>query len=182
MIESLRASTDVWMQTASGRQVFLLAPTHEQIDIDDIAHQLAMQCRWVGATRAFYSVAQHSVLVAGLVPPPYRLWGLLHDASEAYLGDVNSRFKQSAPMSGYRAVEGHLQQVIFHCFGLHGPLPEEVRMADLQLLACESRDLLVKPVPTAYAPPAKFRITETWDPSRAKANFLLAFEKLKVLP
>jgi hypothetical protein len=76
------------MQLLSGKAFYVTDPKPEDIDILDIAHSLSMQCRYNGHTKGFYSVAEHSVLVANLVPPRLRLQALLHDASEAYVGDV----------------------------------------------------------------------------------------------
>lgn len=77
-----------WIQTFTGRAFWPLRPRAEDVRIEDIAHALAMKCRFGGMTRQFYSVAQHSVLVSRIVPPADALWGLLHDAAEAYLPDV----------------------------------------------------------------------------------------------
>lgn len=167
----------------SGREVSLLHPVASDIVIEDIAHHLAMQCRWVGAVRTHYSVAQHSVCVAGLCPPEARLWGLLHDASEAYLGDVSTPLKQAPFMAGYRAIEAQLQRVIFHRFGLIGDPPAAVAEADHLLLVSEAQDLLAR-VPSGWpeawrAPAARYpHRLEPWDQARATRNFLIAFEKL----
>jgi len=85
------------VSTKSGRRVALLNPSPSQIVIGDIAHGLAHQCRFNGQTSKFYSVAQHSVLVASILPRELRLAGLLHDASETYLGDVVQPLKELLP-------------------------------------------------------------------------------------
>jgi len=74
--------------TYTGKHVDLAAPNPVMIDPRDISHALSHQCRFNGHCREFYSVAQHSVLVAYLLPPELKLAGLLHDAPEAFLGDV----------------------------------------------------------------------------------------------
>src|SRR5690554_4041634 len=76
--------TTAMISTRSGRNVSLLNPSAGQIEIGDIAHGLAHQCRFNGQTSKFYSVAQHSVLVAFILPAELKLAGLLHDAAEAY--------------------------------------------------------------------------------------------------
>jgi hypothetical protein len=91
-----------WIQTVSGRQFWPLAPKAEDVDIGDIAHALAMKCRYSGHTQKFYSVAEHSVHISLALlrdgwNPTTALWGLLHDAAEAvhmrldragYVGEV----------------------------------------------------------------------------------------------
>lgn len=175
-----------WMQTYSGRQFFPLRPKLEDIEIEDIARGLAFQVRWAGQTREPYSIAQHSVLVSRLVPEGEALWGLLHDASEAYIVDVPRLIKRLPAMAPYRLVEQVLQQAIYHRFGLvGGPEPASVKAADLQMMVAEAQDLLPTlhpgwPEPirqgTAARPP--WRITECWSPARARSTFLARFETL----
>lgn len=77
-----------WILTQSATQVDILKPQAKQIRIDDICHGLAHVCRFNGQTRHHYSVAQHCLIVADIVPQEHKLAGLLHDATEAYLADV----------------------------------------------------------------------------------------------
>lgn len=70
------------------RKVNILAPTQDMVSIEDIAATLSKICRWGGKGSEFFSVAQHSVLVSYIAPKKYRLAALLHDAAEAYVGDV----------------------------------------------------------------------------------------------
>jgi hypothetical protein len=74
--------------TFSGVLFRPLLPNPDDIRIADIAHALSQQYRFAGHTRTFYSVAEHSVRVSLLCRPDDALWGLLHDASEAFLTDV----------------------------------------------------------------------------------------------
>lgn len=92
---------DVFMQTYSGRVVHLVNPRADEIHIADIAHALSQTCRFAGHTPVFHSVAHHSVLVADLLGPDQRLalWGLLHDASEAYLHDLTRPLKRVLNMA-----------------------------------------------------------------------------------
>ena len=76
------------MVTFTGKLVNPLDLTPQDVDIRDIAHHLSNMCRWQGATRHFYSVAEHCVHVSRLVPTGYALLALLHDAAEAYMGDA----------------------------------------------------------------------------------------------
>jgi len=77
-----------WIQTYTGKRFWPLDPRPEDVDILDIAHSLSLLCRFTGHTSSFYSVSQHSILVAQEVPKRLRLWALFHDAAEAYIGDI----------------------------------------------------------------------------------------------
>jgi len=77
-----------WFLTFTGRQFYPLDPCPEDIDIHDIAHHLSLICRFNGACRVFYSVAQHCCIVSDALARPYKLRGLLHDGTETYFGDM----------------------------------------------------------------------------------------------
>lgn len=118
-------------------------PDPELINVTDIAHALAHQCRFSGHTTMFYSVAEHSIHVSNLCSREHALWGLLHDASEAYLQDVPSPLKTALFGERYREVEGQLMAAIVERFSLSpATLPAEVKQADLVLLKTEWRDLM----------------------------------------
>ena len=69
-----------YVSTYLGNRFYPLEPRIDKVAIEDIAHGLAFQCRFNGQTCDFYSVAQHSLIVADLVPESHRLAALLHDA------------------------------------------------------------------------------------------------------
>ncbi|SFP49822.1 hypothetical protein SAMN03159489_01053 [Pseudomonas sp. NFPP07] len=129
-----------WLLTASGRQFDLLNPTAAMVTPYDIAHALAHLCRFNGHTRQHYSVAQHSLLVADLCPEKHQLAALLHDATEAYIGNMVRPLKQVMPQ--YRQVEETIWQAICDRFNLEPGLPDCVLRADMVLLATERRDLM----------------------------------------
>lgn len=129
-----------WILTHSGRQFDLVNPTAAMISPNDIAHALANLCRFNGHTRNHYSVAQHSLLVSSLVPAQHQLVALLHDATEAYIGDMTRPLKALMPQ--YRATEETIWQAICARFNLDPILPESVIRADLVALATERRDLM----------------------------------------
>lgn len=99
----------MWIQTYTGKKMFPLAPKREDICIEDIAHALSMKCRFNGHCNLFYSIAQHSLIVASLVKPELRLAALLHDAAEAYLPDFcrpikgEAYFRLNKPRTAYGA-------------------------------------------------------------------------------
>lgn len=112
-----------------------------------------MKCRFGGHSLSFYSVAQHSYLVSKNVPPEDALWGLFHDAAEAYLPDLLkpikgsfSVFVQNWGLVDFGRLEFKVLQIIAERFNLSfsdvETLPESVKKADLILLATEKRDLM----------------------------------------
>jgi 5'-deoxynucleotidase YfbR-like HD superfamily hydrolase len=126
--------------TASGRYVDLIKPKVEMVTPFDIAVGLSNTCRFGGHTSAFYSVAQHCVLVSQLVPPHLALQGLLHDAAEAYIGDVVSPLKQHLPE--FKVIEHRLEAVIARAFGLRFPWAPQIKTADLRALRFEREQLM----------------------------------------
>ncbi len=173
-----------WIQTFTGLCFWPLDPRPEEIRIEDIAHALSLQCRFNGHCRAFYSVAQHSVLVAELVErfqPEAALAGLLHDASEAYLSDLPRPLKNEPDMAFYLEAEARLQEVVHVRFELDGELSRRiVEWADDVLLATEARDLMRVPVRRWEALPAPLPDPiDPMSPKEAEQAFLESFERLR---
>lgn len=132
-----------WMQTFTGRAFYPLDPRPEDIDPVDIAHALGHLCRYGGHVRTHYSVAQHCVLMSEAVSPANALWALLHDATEAYVGDVIRPLKRALP--AYVEIEDRLMDAICVRFGLDPVMPAEVKDADNRILLNEGRELLGPP-------------------------------------
>lgn len=132
-----------WMQTYTGRAFWPLDPRAEELHPADIAHSLSQQCRFAGHCSSFYSVAQHSLIVASIAPYKYRLEALLHDAAEAYLVDLPRPVKRQ--VEGYAETEDRLSRVIADWAHAVYPWPAAVRMADEIALATEARDLMGAP-------------------------------------
>ena len=168
----------IFVSTYTGRQIHPLSPDPEQIDIEDIAHGLAFQCRFNGQTRHFYSVAQHSLIVAELVPKRLRMAALLHDAAEAYLGDVVKPLKLLLPF--YSDIENQVMKAISLKFGIGNLDDRAIKRADLIALATEKRDLMphsTEPWSALQGIVARPNRIHAMSPLEAKAAFLNAFQE-----
>ena len=133
------SKTNPTILTISGQYFPYHAPETYDFDISEIAHSLSKLCRFTGHvdTIGIYSVAQHSVFVSQIVSDELKLSALMHDAAEAYVGDVNAPLKLLLPE--YKKIEQAVERAIFKYFSI--PMPElEIKKADIRLLAAEKRD------------------------------------------
>jgi hypothetical protein len=133
-----------YLQTVSGRWVNPFDPDPDQLDASDIARALANQCRFGGHSRVFYSVAQHAVIVSEVIE---RRGGdvedvfaaLMHDATEAYLGDMPHPLKHRSPLgAAFKQAEDSLEQALRDRFHIKADVPE-IKRVDRALLATERR-------------------------------------------
>lgn len=132
------------IETSSGKTFDFANIRAEDIRIQDIARSLAKQCRYTGHCNQFYSVAEHCIKLAVWLynecgDEEVALHMLLHDASEAYVGDVSSPLKRLIPE--YKAIENEIHEVICFKFGLQHPFPDWVKELDLRILLNEKEAL-----------------------------------------
>ncbi len=163
-----------WITTFTGKKFHFLDPASDEIDIKDIAHHLSMLCRFTGATRLFYSVAEHSVRVSDILPERLKLAGLLHDAAEAYTNDISRPVKYTHKLEKTDQV---ISMAIAEKYAvdMFSPL---VKNADNVLIATEARDLMPSTRGWAKLPePLSYKITATWRPELAEMEFLYWFEQ-----
>lgn len=171
--------TEAFVQTYSGEPFY---PTHPQlasINIGDIAHSLAMQCRYGGHVRSFYSVAEHCVILSHAVDPVNAKWALLHDATEAYVGDVVWPLKEKLP--AFKAIEDNLMAHICTRFNLDPVQPEQVKEYDRRIVIDERDQLMVPtripwPALEGYEPLGV--VVNGWSPTEAKAEYIARFRQL----
>lgn len=167
-----------WMQTYTGCRFFPFDPKPEDIDIRDIAHALAMTCRYGGHSKVFYSVAQHSVLVAGKATPKDALRALMHDAPEAYCGDLVRPIKKHPEMAVFEWVEETIERAICAKFDLPFPLmTAEIKRLDNRILLDEREAVMTATDHDWAVTGEPLGVTiEPWGPELAREKFLNAFE------
>lgn len=129
------------IRTISGRSFYLYDKGNEGIYLPDICHALSNICRFTGHVTRFYSVAEHSILVAHLVAqrtkdPRVILQALMHDSSEAYLADISSPFKGA--LKNYKKLENRTWKRIARAFGIRPNLHPLVKQADWIALFAEA--------------------------------------------
>lgn len=137
---------DAFIETTTGQTVFPFDPDPETIQIEDIVTSLNRTSRYLGHGRISFTVLAHSYWVAKLVPDEFKLTALMHDATEAYLGDVPSPLKATPIFGQYRAAEENLWGVIARKFGCHEEIPEVVHKADKAMLYHEALAFMPRPL------------------------------------
>lgn len=177
------------IRTFSGRELNIFHIKEEDISIEDIGHALSQVNRFNGHVRRPISVAQHSVDCARLcVDTDFEAHALLHDASEAYIGDVTKWLKQEDAMGRYREVEDDIQKTIFRRFGLSTRMPAKVIEADRIMVRFEGRRGFGKSFTIDhpdYPPLTKEQIARVgewkhWGWDRAKWEFLAYYGHLQL--
>lgn len=183
-----------WILTYTGKHFDLLDPQPDMVCIEDIAHSLSCQCRFVGHTEQFYSTAQHSVNVMKEVyARDYStekltlIWALLHDSPEAYIGDWSSPLKRALSLSSsleLQTMETKIMLAIAHALGIsviisHTEI-KKIESVDRDLLVTEAAQLLNadtsewndcgKPIPTLSIRPLNWL--------NARRHFLYTYRQL----
>lgn len=181
-----------WIQTSSGRKFFPLAPRVEDLYIEDIARGLSSICRYGGQTaKGWYSVAEHCVLVSQFVTPEYAREALLHDTSEAFIGDMVRPLKHQPEMHEFRKAEAAIEKCVAEKFNLRTDAAAlaAVKEIDDRILRDEISALMARPElyleaggdgkagTLASLQPLGAEIV-CYTPARAEMAFLLRFWEL----
>jgi len=170
---------NTWIQTVNGIKFYPLKPTAEDIDIVDIAWSLSNLCRYNGHCQKYYSVAEHSIYVSQHVPKQFAMAGLLHDATEAYIGDIPTPIKAILP--DIKHIEYHLLWAISVRFDLGFPLPDIVKKIDLAMLTTEAEQMMqpyADTWPQLIEKPLDIKI-QFLSPLKAYYQFLKRYNEIK---
>ena len=184
-----------WISTFSGRRYYPIDPRADEIHLIDIAHSLSNTCRYNGHSRLFYSVAEHSILLAryvldnGIETFHHNIkslasWALLHDAQEAYLGDLPQPLKHGTDMGILFQIKEELNvKTVAQRFHLLGPkTPHPIDEFDRRILLDEKDALFVgAPLWSDLAGVKPLGVELTFmQPMEAKARFLQMAEELEI--
>ena len=165
------------IRLSNGQLLDIVEPDPGVIDLDVLADGLSRTCRFTGQGNAFYSVAEHSVLVARQLQRDWpgerllHLWGLMHDAAEAFVCDLPGPFKHVGEMHFYRHVEAKLLLAVADRFALPWPPPKEsIKVAESKVFALEMASL--------FGPDATHQLPVFKAPQEAALAFRVAFREL----
>jgi uncharacterized protein len=159
-------------------------PQKSAVQIEDIALALSNVCRFAGHVSHFYSVAQHAVNCSFIVAPEYAYDALLHDTAEAFTNDIPTPLKFAVPV--FKELEVRIERAMAAKFDFSFPLPEAVKLADLQMLKLEKEKL--KPHASGdwevlagviAADVAALADMTPWTPEQAYAAFMLRYTELR---
>lgn len=170
-----------YMLTWSGGHYFPCDPREREIFIADIAHHLAMQCRFNGAVTRFYSVAEHCYHCSFEGPQDEALERLMHDAAEAYLGDLIRPLKKLPELfSAFGELEERNDRAIAARFGLTYPWPTSVKTADEAVCTLEMQHAILAEDKGVLHDNSRVsgRTLKFWDPLTARAKFIERFMEL----
>jgi 5'-deoxynucleotidase YfbR-like HD superfamily hydrolase len=164
---NIHSSPKGCIRTNSGLFINVFDPKRDVIAIEDIAHALASIPRFGGHLNRHYSVAQHSVMCMMRVKSlEDKKAALMHDASEAYLGDIPTPIKAKLPE--YKTCEHNLMLMIADKFGFEYPLNEVVKEVDARMLQIEWENLVLD----------NAKYFKCWNHRKAKETFLKSYRLL----
>lgn len=182
-----------YIRTISGKNFDIYQLTPDSFDIESISHGLSNTCRFSGQCKRFYSVAEHSCRISIHVYDiltqegqlnkkeilKASLWGLLHDASEAFLPDMPSPFKKLPELTGFRQLEDKIMAMVAQKFNLPLDMPDIVKQCDSRIIVNESSSLMVGQWPEQDEPLNDDNMPEYGlPPTQAKEWFLEIYEHL----
>lgn len=155
------------------------------LDIREIASALSKICRYNGHCHRFYSVAEHSIHVSKRVSKKNAMWGLLHDAAEAYIGDITTELKQK--LSKFIEIEKSISKQIGSVFNLDDLTPtiyKDIKNADIRMLATEKLQLMSRYKQVEWPclqniKPYDDLVLSYLEPTEGEAKFLSRFYEIK---
>lgn len=180
-IEVPKADTDFnYISTYTNKRFHFMNPFEDEVCIEDIAQALSNMCRYSGHVKKFYSVAEHSVILADFVMEKYdnadmALTALFHDASEAYIVDVPSPIKPY--LTNYQEIEDGISKVINKVFNI-SPMCTIIKELDTNII-CDEAKVLFKSVPDWVKYYKEIGVTlKLYTPDEAREVFMSKFEEL----
>lgn len=182
-LDTVRRIVGPTILLASGEYFDFDDPAGSLFNIGDIARGLSHICRFAGQSPRFYSVAEHSVHVSRIVPEEHALAGLMHDAAEAFVGDMAKPLKVMCP--DYQAIEKRVEAAVLDRFGIAMPLDRSIKEADIRMLATEQAQLMKNSDDWNYThgrPVVDGLTIECLPPDDAFNLFIARFEELTGQP
>lgn len=170
-----------YLPTFTGKQFNFEDIWSNVVCVEDVAHHFSNLCRYAGATREFYSVAQHAVLCATYAEKEFKFEALHHDDSEAYMIDLPHHLKRLPQLEGYVQIEHAVEALCRSTFEIKRDLSYEVKVVDRRMAITEKRDLFTCDFQwylEGELEPFEGKIIP-WTPYIAERNFLAMHELLK---
>ena len=177
---------NTWTQLYTKKEFDIFNPKVEDIDIQDIAHALAMKCRFNGHCDQFYSVAEHCVRMSFWDLPGSPEWCLMHDAAEAYLPDIarpikpTTYFQYQNRFIKFEEIENNILNLISQRFNLSPYNKDEIKKADDIMCATEARDLMGNPTNWDLPFSPYSEKIKPWSWRKAERNFLKMAKQLNI--